>query len=450
MADGSLSDEPFYGAKNNQNGRFGDIIYIPAISKVEEHAKLSGPSVLRDLLNDILSDVVQSGQAYSDFGAAVKTFAGSIRQEETTDGRSLSGFEDELNSLLESWRVMFKLDFLLPTTPEIIKSMLEWDIIDKFYGRSQEIDMYGSGFQRYFIYSLIQLSSRYLRTKHTKKSNDFIPSMRLVLFEEPEAFLHPPQQEYLAANLRELAGNDNWQVVCATHSSHFVSKNAKDLSAIIRLRRFNGEVKAFQISDSDWASIVSANQEINKIAENYPKMKLQEEDAKSDMEAVKYFLWLNPDRSGAFFANYVLLVEGRTEVTLINKLIGDKKINNPYPGMYVLDCMGKYNIHRFMNLLCHLGIPHSVLDDDDHNINEHKKINQLIQDSKDPTLTMSIKCIPGNLEEMLGLNLRCRSDAKPQHVLCLYESRKIDKIKLKSFCELVASCISFNPSNLAE
>ena len=38
------------------------------------------------------------------------------------------------------------------------------------------------------------------------------------------------------------------------------------------------------------------------------------------MEAVKHFLWLNPDRSSIFFANHVLLVEGPTEVALINKL----------------------------------------------------------------------------------------------------------------------------------
>ena len=34
--DGTLSDEPFYGAKNVQSGKFGDLIYIPAVSKVGE------------------------------------------------------------------------------------------------------------------------------------------------------------------------------------------------------------------------------------------------------------------------------------------------------------------------------------------------------------------------------------------------------------------------------
>ena len=53
--DGSLKDEPFYGAKNVQSGKFGTLVYIPAISKVDDHTKLSGPSVLRDLITSILS-----------------------------------------------------------------------------------------------------------------------------------------------------------------------------------------------------------------------------------------------------------------------------------------------------------------------------------------------------------------------------------------------------------
>ena len=85
--------------------------------------------------------------------------------------------------------------------------------------------------------------------------------------------------------------------------------------------------------------------------------RLHQDDAKPEMEAVKHFLSLNPDRSSLFFANHVLLVEGPTEVALVNRLVGDGKIKNADCGLYVLDCLGKYNIHRFMNLLGHLGVP---------------------------------------------------------------------------------------------
>ncbi len=448
--DGSLSNEPFYGAKNVQSGKFGDLVYIPAISKVDEHAKLSGPSALRDLLTDIMSDVVEAGTAYGEFSASVQKFSASIRDEKTGDGRSLSGFESELNALLKPWESAFKLKVPPPSAAEIIKSMLGWDLIDQVHGKAQDIDYYGSGFQRHFIYSLIRLGSKYVGKKAAKKAKDFAPSLNLILFEEPEAFLHPPQQEILARNLMAVADSENWQVVCATHSAHFVSKNAADIPGVARLRRDGGVTKKYQVDATAWDAIVNANQVINAIAQKYPKMakKLHQDDVKPEMEAVKHFLWLNPDRSSLFFASHVLLVEGPTEVALINRLIGDGKIPDADCGLYVLDCIGKYNIHRFMNLLCYLGVPHSVIHDDDNGKDEHADINQLIADSKHPTLTLSVNQIPGELESMLGVPAVGADRRKPQHVLYHYATGKIDATKLQSFCSLVtASLPDASPGN---
>lgn len=442
-SDGTLSNEPFYGAKNVQSGKFGDLVYIPAISKVDEHAKLSGPSALRDLLTDIMSDVVEGGKAYGEFSESVQKFSQSIRDEKTTDDRSLSGFESELNALLRPWDSEFKLKFPPPSAAEIIKSMLGWDLIDQCHGKPQGIDYYGSGFQRHFIYSLIQLGSRYVGKKTAKKSKDFTPTLNLILFEEPEAFLHPPQQEILARSLMALASSEHWQVVCATHSAHFVSKNAADIPAVVRLRRDAGVPQKYQIDAAAWDVIVNANQAITAIAQKYPKMakRLHEDDAKPEMEAVKHFMWLTPDRSSLFFASHVLLVEGPTEVALINRLVGDRKIAGADCGLYVLDCIGKYNIHRFMNLLGHLGVPHSVIHDDDNGKDEHAEINQLIDESRHRTLTLCVKQIHGDLEAMLGVPRTGSDHRKPQHVLYHYATGKIDEAQIQAFCALVAQCL---------
>lgn len=445
--DGVLSTEPFYGAKNVQSGKFGDLIYIPAISKVDEHAKLTGPSALRDLLTDIMSDVVEGGKSYADFSGSVQKFSDSIRDEKTADGRSLSGFESELNTLLKPWESEFSLKFPPPSAAEIIKSMLGWDLFDQHHGKAQAIDNYGSGFQRHFIYSLIQLGSRYVSKKAAKKVKDFTPSLSLVLFEEPEAFLHPPQQEILARNLMGVSSSGHWQVVCATHSPHFVSKNAADIPAVVRLCRLSGIVRKYQIDDATWSAIIDANQAIMPIAQKFPNMakRMHQDDAKPEMEAVKHFLWLNPDRSNVFFANHVLLVEGPTEVAFINRLVGDGKIKNADCGFYVLDCIGKYNIHRFMNLLVHLGVPHAVIHDDDNDKGEHREINQLIEDSKVAELTLTVKRIPGDLETMLGVPAAGSDHRKPQHVLYQYDTGKIGAAKVQEFCTLVEACLPVKP-----
>lgn len=442
-SDGTLSDEPFYGAKNVQSGKFGDLIYIPAISKVDEHTKLTGPSALRDLLTDVMSDVVEGGKAYGVFATSVETFASTILKEKTKDDRSLEGFQESFNKLLEPWQTKFALRFPPPSAADIIKQMVNWDLLDEFHGKVQGIDYYGSGFQRHFIYSLIQLGAQYVGKKATKKTKDFVPSLTLILFEEPEAFLHPPQQEILARSLMAMANKDNWQVVCTTHSSHFVSRNADSIPAIVRVMRTGGNVEAFQISLADWATIVNANQAIQAIAANYPTMakKFCQNDARPEMEAVKHFLWLNADRSGVFFADHALLVEGPTEVALINKLIDDEKIKGADCGLQVLDCLGKYNIHRFMNLLGRLGIRHSVIHDDDDNKDEHAELNQLIQSSKHATLTHSVQTIATDIETFLDIPSAGASHRKPQHVLFLYSEGKIDARKLAAFCALVEGCL---------
>lgn len=442
-SDGTLSDEPFYGAKNVQSGKFGDLIYIPAISKVDEHTELSGPSALRDLITNIMSDVVEGSEAYKSLIDSVTTFAGSVRAIETDDKRSLSSFEGDLNSLLSPWQTKFNLKFTTPSTAEIIKSMLGWDIRDDHHEKPQGVEYFGSGFQRHFIYSLIQLGAKYVPQKISKKAKDFTPSLNLVLFEEPEAFLHPPQQDDLARSLIKVSEAEDWQIACTTHSAHFVSRNVSRIPAIIRTRRADGIVNTFQINDTQWNDIVDANQTIQQVAAKYPKVQksMQADDLKPEMEAVKYFLWLNPDRAGMFFAQSVLLVEGPSETALINRLLDDDKLSLPQ-GTYILDCLGKYNIHRFMNLLSALGIVHAVLHDDDDNKDEHQELNQLISDSKHADFTKSVVTLPKDLETALGVTPPGSSHRKPQHLLYCYSTSQIDDGKLTDFCSQVQACFT--------
>lgn len=441
--DGSLSESPFYGAKNVQSGKIGELVYIPAMSKVDEHTKLSGPSALRDLLTNIMESVVKDGQAYDDFAVSVRKFSEAIHEEKTEDERSLAGLETKLNEMLNPWDSKFKLNFQPPSAAETIKSLLDWELIDNFHGMPQGIDYYGSGFQRHFIYSLIQLGSQYAGEKPGKLTKDFTPSLKLLLFEEPEAFLHPPQQEILARSLMSLASSaDNWQVVCATHSSNFVSKNTAKISSIIRMRHApsTGDIEKFQINTTQWEAIVNDNQQINNILLKHNK-EVHEDDKKADMEVIKYFLWLNPDRSNLFFASHVLLVEGATEVAIINRLVDAGKIKDSDMGLCVVDCLGKYNIHRFMKLLISMGISHSVIYDDDNGKVEHSDINQLIEDSADSQFTVKVVSLTGSLERVLGLQSPSRNDQKPQHALYQYESNNICENKLIEFCQIVESCL---------
>jgi predicted ATP-dependent endonuclease of OLD family len=137
---------------------------------------------------------------------------------------------------------------------------------------------------------------------------------------------------------------------------------------------------------------------------------------------------LNPERCGVFFAKRTLVVEGPSEVVLINYLIHAGQIRTPTGGLFVIDALGKCNVHRFMNLLGELRIEHSVLHDQDPNRTGddkifHERINKLIQDSKN-MFTQKIHVFDDDLEAFLGVTMPDKEYRKPSRLLlALKESR---------------------------
>jgi predicted ATP-dependent endonuclease of OLD family len=442
LSDGTLEKSPFHGSV--QQGKLGEIVYIPAVSKVEDQTKLSGPSPLRDLISQLTGDILESSKEFGDFARSTEQLAGAMKSTSTDDGRSLSGLESELNKALEPWGADFAINLAPPRTQDIIKSMVTQQFRDHASGDPVEVDAnkFGSGFQRHFIYSLIELQSRMKAPRPKPKKKEFSPNMTLLLFEEPEAFLHPPQQESLSRNLRKMASSASRQVLCSTHSAHFVSRSASELPAMVRLSRTKGICSSAQIDQDRWNTICDNNQQINKLAEKWPKgWRPDESDFAASMEAVKYCLWLSPDRASAFFANRVLLVEGPTELALLNRLIDEGKVEPPTGGLHVMDCMGKFNIHRFMGLMGALGIPHAVIYDDDEGKGvQHTDLNYLIDNSRNE-YTLEITAINKDLEQLLGAKLSSQTHRKPQHLMHLYQMGEIDQNNLEAFCGLVRGAL---------
>lgn len=261
--------------------------------------------------------------------------------------------------------------------------------------------------------------------------------MRLLLFEEPEVFLHPPQQENMARDLAQLTEQEGWQVLCSTHSPHFVSRQAERISTLVRLRSIRGISKAYQVSNDNWNQLLAARAEIEAIL---PSRGNLSDDEKSRLEALRYFLWLNPEKCGLFFSEQVLLVEGITEVGFFNRLLADGRIVIAPSSCYVLSCEGKFNLHRFIRLLSHLGIPHVVVFDDDQRSTEtyHPQLNRLVRDSASEEFTRSIVEIPENLEAYLEMPVPERR-LKPLLALHRYESSQFNESRLSELCHRIES-----------
>jgi predicted ATP-dependent endonuclease of OLD family len=438
---GSLSANQFYGEDSVGKGKLGEIVHIPAVTKLEDVTKFSGTSPLRDLVNTIFKKLVKGSEAFANFQSAISKFGEDIQTEETSDKRSLRRLEEDINSGLNDWEAKFRLIVSPLSETDVVKSLLDYEIYDEVLKANQSASSYGHGFQRQLIYRLLRVSAGYSATKPPAKKKDFSPDFALLLFEEPEAFLHPPQQSQMDSDLRKIAKEDGRQVLLSTHSPRFVSHGTEHIPGIAILQRHNGRSVVGQIRPEKLKDVFVENQEVNKLAAGLKKYEAEEDEERLEMEAVKYFLWLNPERCGVFFAKRALIVEGPSEAVLINYLIQMGRIRRPIGGLFVIDALGKCNIHRFMNLLGELKIEHSVLHDQDPDKKGddkvfHERLNKLIQDSKN-SFTQKVHVFDNDLEQFLGVSVPGKEYRKTSRLLLALKESRIAEDKIDKLCKLV-------------
>lgn len=430
-----LSAEHFYGMKNVQQGKLGDLIYIPDVSVLSDHTKMSGPSALRDLVTDILKKLVKKSPSFQSLTTEFGAFAKTLKTELTDEKHSLAGLESDVNEAIREWGTSFELNINPISETDLVKNLVSFKILDQALNEKFEAGQFGQGFQRHLVYTFIRLAARYQTPTAKTKKKEFAPALTLLLFEEPEAFLHPHQVKQLSIDLMAIASGDDHQVIASTHSPAFVSPNTDDIAAIARLRRVNGRTEIGQITEDELSNLFKDNQRINVLLTAAGRTQMPD-DLTEDMEVIKYFLWLNSERCAAFFANHVVLVEGPTEQVLINHLISKKALQAPSGGVFVLDCIGKYNIHRFMNLLGRLRIGHSALYDGDNGKPVDQAVAKAIAESRNP-FTLTVEVMPHDLEAFLQIPPAGKPNRKPQHVLLTYEKGQVAQERIDAFVEVL-------------
>ncbi len=265
--------------------------------------------------------------------------------------------------------------------------------------------------------------------------------------------MHPGQQEFLNASLKSLSSEDGQQIIVATHSPFFVSKNIEDISALIKLKRENGITQVFQVSEHTRKTIVEENNELAQLLQsklndpsvdeptkNRIKRKMGDTDdaTRIEEEAIRYLLWLDSERCCAFFTDIVLICGGATEKIFIDYLIKNEWYDLKEKRVYVLDAMGKFNIHRYMNLLKELGIYHSILADKDENKNVHEIINQFIEEQKNE-FTKSIDFFDKDIETFLGIDAPPgnRRDKRPLNLMWCHSKGRIAREKIDTLKDKV-------------
>lgn len=456
--EGVISSNLFHGAKNVSEAKLGKVIFIPSVNKTEDILKTSGPSPLRQIASFVFEKVAKKSSAFSALESAFSSFENDFSVESSPDGYSIKDLVNDVNENLEEWEVSFGITIKKIKVDDIIKNLFEhnWKD-DNLSGEAIDINQYGQGFQRHIIYTLIKLSAKYIEKKVSSKK-EFAPIFTLILFEEPEAFLHPAQQEILSAGLKKIAVDkeEQTQFLLSTHSPIFVSRNIEELTSIIRLRKESGTTKFSCVSDANEDVLFGQNKKLLE----YLKGKLSDvkvsEEAKAEIkklddgsddsllleqESMRYFLWLNSERCALFFADFVVICEGPSEKIFIEYLFKTKWEDLRKKRVYLLDAGGKYNIHRFINLFAILEIPHSVLLDSDYWKKHHKYVNEFIGSCKS-SKTKKIYEFDPDFEHFLGITVtQHRPDKKPLNIFQHFHNNKINDSKIDELKKVLNSIV---------
>ncbi|MFH1504121.1 MAG: AAA family ATPase [Candidatus Omnitrophota bacterium] len=456
---GGLSGSLFYGAKNISQAKLGKIIFIPAVSKTEDTFKLSGPSPFRDILNFVMKRAVIASPSFETLKNSFDNFNDDFREESSKDGFSINNLVDDINEDIKNWQVSFGITINSIKPDDIVKNLLSHYLEDNNLTEKQvEISHFGQGLQRHLIYTLIRLSSKYIpKEKSVKK--EWLPDLVVLLFEEPEAFLHPSQQEVLHLSLQTVSFDKNEQVLISSHSPHFVSKKMDDISGVVRLHKNGGVSRAHQINKQDFSKMLSENISLYKvfceilndsaadsdlkkaIKKNHLGEHTPDETMKLEEESIRYFLWLNPDKSSLFFAEHVIICEGLSDKVLFDLILDERCFDlRSEKHIYVLESGGKFNIHRYVTLLDKLCISHSVIIDKDENRSYHEIVNNHIEQNRSQ-VTKEIYFFEDSLEKFLNISIPKRKDLKPINIVKLYKNNSIGESRINELIKIIKKCI---------
>jgi putative ATP-dependent endonuclease of OLD family len=191
----------------------------------------------------------------------------------------------------------------------------------------RKLDLHGHGLIRQAIINILALF---------KDSKD--GEKHIILFEEPELYLHPSNKRKFRNTLYQIAEQVDYQIICVSHDPQLIDMSREHTSLARFVKKENGETEIYQAGDHLFAR---------------------------DDETKKRILMLNrfnPHICETFFSDEVILVEGDTEAIVVRGLLEDHYPNND---IFVLNTGTKNNIPFFIEVLSHFNIHQHIIHDSD-------------------------------------------------------------------------------------
>lgn len=319
-------------------------VLVPAVRDAVDDAKPQAKTPFGLLLRRVILPAIQKTDEYQGLMEAVQALTSRLSGVGGEQLETVRQLADELSqrmsSLIET-RVIVTLD--PPDTEKFLGSNATIRLDD---GTETPICYQGHGTQRALVFALIEVLAK--QDAVIEQTGDALRQRStILLFEEPELYMHPHLMRRLKRALQGIAASQDWQVVISTHSPFLIDVATDPVSLVIFCRvspHVPPEVKQL---DSDPFE--------------------EDEPSRRDRVALRAALDFHPTINEVFFARRAVLVEGDTEVAVFQhvptllSLAGIE--SNKSDRVSVISCGGKWTIPPIAKLLTRFEIPFRIIHD---------------------------------------------------------------------------------------
>ena len=318
------------------------VAVIPAVQDASDATKPQTTTTFGKLLNAVVLPAIQTTDEYTELRTAVSNLSKRIRgADDLSQPEKIENLAREISTrIADVIDVKAILDIAEPDTEKFLGANA---IIRLDDGNETPISHQGHGAQRSLIFALIEAIARQNSDLKTEEGEEPKVRSTLLLFEEPELFLHPHLMRRLKTCLKSISETHAWQVLLSTHSPFLIDIVDNPKSLIINRRDGSAPPVAKQLNEDPFDA-----------------------DTK---EALRAALDFHPTVNEAFFASRVVLVEGDTELAILRHVGAYSDYFSVNKSIYdtstIVSCGGKWTITAIAILLNKFGIPFRIIHDCD-------------------------------------------------------------------------------------
>ncbi|KJG33719.1 ATP-dependent endonuclease [Photobacterium angustum] len=319
------------------------VMYVPASFKIEDELKATNNSPFSFLFTNKLFPKVKGDKSYSAYIKKATELQDKLKGK-AENGEEIEGLGDALGEVSKT------LNQILDFDSKVKLAVGDIDIEPLFMKAATfliddeietSLQYQGSGVQRALAFAMLEANAEVESSVKDEQRTV------VVLYEEPELYIHPHLMRRLKNTLQKRSESAKWQVICSTHSPFLI--NIADKPESLKLIK------------KDTGNLRSVHQVSSTIFES-----TEEYDEREILRAALDF---HPTVCESLFAKRVVIVEGDTEVAVFSmiselseKLGVDDSLDKDTT---VISAGGKWTITALVKVLNALKIDYRVIHDTD-------------------------------------------------------------------------------------